>query len=53
MGLVWALARGWQLTLAGFAIATVFAVTMTVQAKLVAECGVRNERAREEVSRAL
>ncbi|KIM36272.1 hypothetical protein M413DRAFT_319602 [Hebeloma cylindrosporum] len=51
VGLVWALVRGWQLTLAGFAIAPVFAVTMAVQSSLVAGCEVRNKRAREEVSR--
>jgi len=51
VGLVWALVRGWQLTLAGFAIAPVFTVTMTVQTRLVAKCEVRNKRAREEVSR--
>jgi ATP-binding cassette subfamily B (MDR/TAP) protein 1 len=51
VGLVWALVRGWQLTLAGFAIAPVFAVTMAVQTRLVARCEVRNKRAREEVAR--
>ena len=51
VGLVWAMVRGWQLTLAGFAIAPVFAVTMAVQTGLVAGCEVRNKRAREEVAR--
>ncbi|CAA7263408.1 unnamed protein product [Cyclocybe aegerita] len=51
VGLIWALIRGWQLTLAGFAIAPVFAITMAVQTKLVAKCEVRNKRAREEVAR--
>ncbi|KDR66454.1 hypothetical protein GALMADRAFT_1152567 [Galerina marginata CBS 339.88] len=51
VGLVWALVRGWQLTLAGFAIAPVFAGVMAVQTRLVARCEVRNKRAREEVAR--
>jgi ATP-binding cassette subfamily B (MDR/TAP) protein 1 len=38
VGLVWALVRGWQFTLVGFAIAPVFAATMAVQANLVAKC---------------
>jgi ATP-binding cassette subfamily B (MDR/TAP) protein 1 len=51
VGLVWALVRGWQLTLVGFAIAPVFAATMAVQANLVAKCEVRNKRAREDVAK--
>ncbi|THH19333.1 hypothetical protein EW146_g1804 [Bondarzewia mesenterica] len=51
VGLMWALARGWQLTLVGFAIAPVFAITMVVQTNLVAKCEYRNKRAREEVAR--
>ncbi|KAF8154773.1 P-loop containing nucleoside triphosphate hydrolase protein [Crassisporium funariophilum] len=51
VGLIWALVRGWQLTLAGLAIAPVFALVMAVQSKLVAKCEVRNKRAREEVAR--
>ena len=51
VGIVWAIVRGWQLTLAGCAIAPVFAVTMAVQSGLVAGCEVRNMRAREEVAR--
>ncbi|KAI0062541.1 P-loop containing nucleoside triphosphate hydrolase protein [Artomyces pyxidatus] len=51
VGLVWALARGWQLTLVGFAIAPVFAITMAVQTNLVAKCELRNKRAREEVAK--
>ncbi|KAF8965780.1 P-loop containing nucleoside triphosphate hydrolase protein [Flammula alnicola] len=51
VGLTWAMVRGWQLTLAGFAIAPVFAITMAVQTRLVARCEVRNKRAREEVAR--
>ncbi|KAJ7673984.1 P-loop containing nucleoside triphosphate hydrolase protein [Mycena polygramma] len=50
VGLVWALVKGWQLTLVGFAIAPVFAGAMAVQAGLVAKCELRNKRAREEVA---
>lgn len=51
LGLTWALIRGWQLTLVGFAIAPVFAVTMAVQTNLVAKCEMRNKRAREDVAK--
>ncbi|KAF7338206.1 hypothetical protein MVEN_02045700 [Mycena venus] len=50
VGLIWALVKGWQLTLVGFAIAPVFAVTMAVQTGLVAKCELRNKRAREDVA---
>ncbi|KAH8101736.1 P-loop containing nucleoside triphosphate hydrolase protein [Cristinia sonorae] len=50
LGLIWALALGWQLTLVGVAIAPVFAATMAVQTKLVSKCAMRNKRAREEVA---
>ncbi|KAJ7271891.1 P-loop containing nucleoside triphosphate hydrolase protein [Mycena haematopus] len=50
VGLIWALVEGWQLTLVGFAIAPVFAITMAVQTGLVAKCELRNKRAREEVA---
>lgn len=51
VGLIWALARGWQLTLIGFAIAPVFILTMVVQSRLVAKCELRNKRAREAVAK--
>ena len=51
VGLIWALARGWQLTLVGFAIAPVFILTMVVQSRLVAKCELRNKRAREAVAK--
>ena len=51
VGLIWALVRGWQLTLVGFAIAPVFVLTMVVQSRLVAKCELRNKRAREEVAK--
>ncbi|KAF8212117.1 P-loop containing nucleoside triphosphate hydrolase protein [Mycena galopus ATCC 62051] len=50
VGLIWALVKGWQLTLVGFAIAPVFAVTMAVQTGLVSKCELRNKRAREDVA---
>ena len=50
-GLLWAMIRGWQLTLVGMAIAPVFVVTMAVQTNLVAKCELRNKRAREEVAK--
>lgn len=51
LGLIWALVQGWQLTLVGFALAPVFAITMAVQTNLVAKCEYRNKRAREEVAK--
>ncbi|PFH48426.1 hypothetical protein AMATHDRAFT_65547 [Amanita thiersii Skay4041] len=50
VGMIWALVRGWQLTLAGVAIAPVFAGVMAIQSGLVAKCEIRNKRAREEVA---
>ncbi|KAH9927902.1 P-loop containing nucleoside triphosphate hydrolase protein [Epithele typhae] len=51
VGLIWALVRGWQLTLVGFAIAPVFAGVMALQSGLVSKCEMRNKRAREEVAK--
>ncbi|KDQ51622.1 hypothetical protein JAAARDRAFT_40847 [Jaapia argillacea MUCL 33604] len=51
VGLIWALVRGWQFTLVGFAIAPVFVVTMAVQTNLVARFEFRNKRAREGVAK--
>ena len=50
-GLIWALVWGWQLTLAGLAIAPVFAFTMAFQSRLVTSAEARNKAAREEVAR--
>ncbi|KAJ6524462.1 hypothetical protein DFH09DRAFT_1329514, partial [Mycena vulgaris] len=50
VGLVWALLKGWQLALVGFAIVPVFAAAMAAQTGFVARCEVRNKRAREEVA---
>ncbi|KAG6851298.1 hypothetical protein H0H93_011734 [Arthromyces matolae] len=51
VGLLWAMARGWQLTLVGLAVAPVFAGVMAGQTVLVAGCELRNKRAREEVAK--
>lgn len=51
VGLLWALATGWQLTLAGLAIGPVFAVTMSFQANLVAKAERNNKTAREEIAK--
>ena len=53
VGLVWAVVRGWQLALVGFAIVPVFGGVMAVQTTLVAGCEGRNRKAREEVGRGL
>ncbi|KAF9265397.1 P-loop containing nucleoside triphosphate hydrolase protein [Marasmius fiardii PR-910] len=47
VGLIWALVRGWELTLAGVAVAPVFAGVMALQAKAVAKC-VRRAREQSE-----
>lgn len=51
VGLLWAMVKGWQLTLAGMAMAPVFAGVMALQAALVGRCEIRNKRAREEVAK--
>ncbi|KAG6854708.1 hypothetical protein C0991_002421 [Blastosporella zonata] len=51
VGLIWAMVRGWELTLVGLAIAPVFAGVMAGQTVLVAGCELRNKRAREEVAK--
>lgn len=51
IGLLWAMAWGWQLTLVGLAIGPVFVGVMGLQTNLMAKCEVRNKRAREEVAR--
>jgi ATP-binding cassette subfamily B (MDR/TAP) protein 1 len=51
VGLIWAMARGWQLTLVGLAVAPVFAGVMSLQTALVAKCELRNKRAREDVAK--
>lgn len=51
IGLLWAMAWGWQLTFVGLAIGPVFVGVMGLQTNLVAKCEVRNKRAREEVAR--
>lgn len=51
LGFIWAMVRGWQLTLAGLAIGPIFAGAMALQAKWVADCDLRNKRAREDVAK--
>jgi len=51
VGMVWALVRGWQVTLAGVAIAPVFAAAMMAQNIAVSKFEVKNKRAREEIAR--
>ncbi|KAH6901921.1 P-loop containing nucleoside triphosphate hydrolase protein [Coprinopsis sp. MPI-PUGE-AT-0042] len=51
VGLVWAMVRGWELTLVGLGVAPVFGIVMSVQTRLVAKCEVRNKRAREALAR--
>src|SRR5688572_24679883 len=52
LGLIWALVQGWELTLAQFAIAPVFAITMAVQSRLVSKCEGRNKKAQEAIGKA-
>ncbi|KAJ6510566.1 P-loop containing nucleoside triphosphate hydrolase protein [Mycena sanguinolenta] len=51
VGLVWALIKGWQLAVVGFAVVPVFGAAMAAQAGVVERCQVRNKRAVEEVAR--
>jgi ATP-binding cassette subfamily B (MDR/TAP) protein 1 len=51
LGLIWALILGWQLTLAGFAIAPIFAGVMGIQATLVNKFQKRNKQCHEAVAK--
>lgn len=51
VGLIWALVRGWQLTLVGFAIGPVFALAMMGQSTLMARYELSSKRTREDVSK--
>jgi len=51
IGLLWALAKGWELTLVGLGILPIFSGIMSIQTKLVSKYEIRNKRAREEVMR--
>jgi len=51
IGLLWAMAKGWELTLVGLGILPVFTGIMSIQTKLVSKYEIRNKRAREEVAR--
>jgi ATP-binding cassette subfamily B (MDR/TAP) protein 1 len=46
-GLIWALILGWQLTLAGLAIAPVFALVMALQSRFSSLAEARNKAARD------
>ena len=51
-GLIWALILGWQLTLAGLAIAPVFAIVMALQSRFSSLSEARNKAAKESISKA-
>ena len=51
IGLLWAMAKGWELTLVGLGILPVFTGIISIQTKLVSKYEIRNKRAREEVAR--
>jgi len=51
IGLLWAMAKGWELTLVGLGILPVFTGIISIQTKLVSKYEMRNKRAREEVAR--
>ncbi|TFK71455.1 P-loop containing nucleoside triphosphate hydrolase protein [Pluteus cervinus] len=51
LGLVWALVRGWQLTLVGFCLAPVFGVVLSIQSGKCAKVEATNKRAREDVAK--
>ena len=51
VGIIWALSRGWQLTLAGLAFAPVFAIAMSLQANFAARCERNNKVTREAVAK--
>ncbi|KAF7291498.1 p-loop containing nucleoside triphosphate hydrolase protein [Mycena kentingensis (nom. inval.)] len=51
VGMIWALLKGWQLALAGFAVVPVFALAMVGQARLAARCEAKNKAARDDIGR--
>jgi ATP-binding cassette subfamily B (MDR/TAP) protein 1 len=50
-GLIWALILGWQLTLAGLAIAPIFAFVMALQPRFSSISEARNKSCREQMSK--
>ncbi|KIM24333.1 hypothetical protein M408DRAFT_27162 [Serendipita vermifera MAFF 305830] len=50
-GIVWALIRGWQLTLVGFALVPLFVALSTAQNRFSGKYEARNKERREEVNR--
>ena len=51
VGIIWALSRGWQLTLTGLAFAPVFAIAMSLQAGFATKCERNNKVARDAVAK--
>ncbi|KAG8678292.1 hypothetical protein FRC09_019959, partial [Ceratobasidium sp. 395] len=51
VGLVWAMAMGWQLTLVGIGVGPVFALVMVFQVRASGNIELKNKRAREEVAK--
>ncbi|KAF8333191.1 P-loop containing nucleoside triphosphate hydrolase protein [Cantharellus anzutake] len=51
VGLLWAMVRGWQLTLVGLAIVPVFGGAMILQSHISTQYEARNKIARDEVAR--
>ena len=50
-GLIWAIVRGWQLTLVGIAIVPIFGFVMALVTKKIRQCESRNKVARVEVAK--
>ncbi|KAG9128568.1 hypothetical protein FRC07_000001 [Ceratobasidium sp. 392] len=51
VGLIWAMAMGWQLTLVGIGVGPVFALVMVFQVRASGNIELKNKRAREEVAK--
>lgn len=51
LGLIWAMAIGWQLTLVGLAFAPIFVVAMALQSRIVTKHEIRNKAKREAVAK--
>ncbi|KAF8323853.1 hypothetical protein DL93DRAFT_2222741 [Clavulina sp. PMI_390] len=51
LGIGWAFANGWQLSLVALGVAVVFAIVTVVQTSLSGKYELRNKRAREDVAR--
>lgn len=51
VGIAWAMAIGWKLTMVGFAVGPVFAVVIVISSRVNTIFEARNKEAREQVSR--